>query len=216
MRVLVTRPEPGLSETMRDVAALGWEPVAFPMLSVSVRALGVVPPVAAVLVTSGQAVAAVADRMGRDVPVLAVGDRTAGRVRAAGFVRVLSAGGDAAALVALAREVLPVGASVLLACGAGQGEALAADLRRAGYRVVRRVVYRATPVRAQVPECGVVLLYSAMTARAFEAVRDRVLGRAVVLSGAVAAVLEGEGWGRIEVAGHPDQKSLLARLGRPG
>lgn len=51
--VLVTRPEPGLSETLAAVAAAGWRPHASPALVVRARLLAAMPsPPAAVVLTS--------------------------------------------------------------------------------------------------------------------------------------------------------------------
>ena len=84
--VLVTRPEPGLSETMRALAGMGLAPVAAPLLSVRTRHPVLPRRVQAILLTSGQAAAPLAGLAPglRALPVLAVGDATAARARAAG------------------------------------------------------------------------------------------------------------------------------------
>ena len=107
--VLVTRPEPGASDTAARVAALGFAPILAPVLRI--RAIPAHLPaasaVAAVLVTSGNAIDALPPAY-HSARLLTVGDATAARARAAGFGQIFSAAGDAEALAALvAREVAP-------------------------------------------------------------------------------------------------------------
>jgi len=221
---------------MQAVAALGFDPVACPLLRIGSR-MPSLPDAAglqAILLTSGQAVGPLAMAAGLDnrlweLPLLAVGDLTAARARKAGFTRSFSAAGDAADLAALVRTSQPPGAALLLATGAGQGGVLVRDLRRSGYRLHRRVVYSARPVSrlpmpglAALKAGGIVaaLFFSAETARNFVrlypvALRS-MLGnvRALALSPAVAEALSGLPWRSIEVAGHPDAAALLGLLGR--
>lgn len=235
--VLVTRPEPGLGETLRDVASLGFDPVACPLLRVRRRPsrLPARRLLQAILLTSGQAVgplaeAADADPLLRRLPLFAVGEASAARARAAGFGDTTSAGGNATDLAALVLARRPVGDGLLLATGEGQGVALAASLRRAGYRLHRRVVYAAEPVR-RLPGAGqaalqaggvaACLFFSAETARNFERLCPfafhPLLGaiRALAISPAVAEALAGLPWGSVESAAHPDARALLSLLGRP-
>ena len=91
-----------------------------------------IPPqsaVQAVLLTSANAVIPGLP----DARVLAVGDATAARARAAGFTDVQSAGRDAAALAVLVEQTCrPAAGPLLLASGEGQGMALATQLRGGG------------------------------------------------------------------------------------
>ncbi|NVN41627.1 uroporphyrinogen-III synthase, partial [Ameyamaea chiangmaiensis] len=78
-----------MSRTMERVAALGWRPIASPMLRV--RAAGratSTAPAQAVLATSGQALDYLPPDLDRRSPFYAVGDATATRARAAGFAAV--------------------------------------------------------------------------------------------------------------------------------
>jgi uroporphyrinogen-III synthase len=102
------------------------------------------------------------------VRVLAVGDATAARARAKGFADVVSAQGDAAALVGLAQRVLEPGRGpILLLAGARQGNAVSAALRRAGFSVLRRVTYAAMPVRRFPTEASVALTRDSLHAAIF-------------------------------------------------
>lgn len=230
--VLVTRPEPGLSETMAAVTALGWRAVAVPALRaepiphVSVPTRGV----QAVLVTSGQAVAALAGRMPADMPMLAVGAATARRARAFGFTHVTAAEGTADALADLVRaDWRPAGGVLLLATAPGYGRDLAGALRGSGFRVVRRCVYRIRPgmpspegLRAAIGAGGVAaaLFFSAETARQFlrhlprdvrVALRD---ARAIAISDKAVEVLAAMTWREIVRGATPDQAAMLDLLGK--
>ncbi|MCQ8240423.1 uroporphyrinogen-III synthase [Rhizosaccharibacter radicis] len=229
--VVVTRPEPGLAETMAAVRRRGWEPMAAPMLSVRTLAAAVPRRVGAVLFTSGQAIPGLAAHRAAigDVPVLCVGNATARRAEAAGWRHVASAAGDAAALEALASGTLQRDRGpLLLACGCGQGMALAAGLRAQGFRVVRRCVYAATPARRlpdalsaalEADQVAAVLVFSADTARAMtRCLPERLHGRlaairCVAISGSAASVLSALPWREIAVAARPTADAVLDRLG---
>ena len=148
--VLITRPEPGGSETAARIQAMGLEPVLAPMLAVRLLPAHLPAPetVQAILATSGNAIAGLPPEA-RGCRLLAVGDATAERACAAGFTHTESAGGNATDLTALARHRLkPATGPLLLACGRGHGLELAAALRAEGFRVLRRTVYATGPVRS--------------------------------------------------------------------
>ncbi len=227
--VLVTRPPPGARQTAERLAALGWTPVAAPCLAITPCPARLPAPgrLAAILVTSGQAVAALpASHHG--VKLFSVGAATAAAARAAGFVDVRSADGDAVALAALVMgRLAPAGGTLLLASGAGQGMALAARLRGAGFVVVRRVVYAARPAAA-LPERALAALtdgqvraamfFSAQTARVFErllpaGLRPLLAGADALAIGAEAAsVLARLPWRAVRVAVRPTQDEMFALL----
>ena len=226
--VLITRPEPGAGETAARVAALGWQPVIAPVLSIRPRPLRLPASLQALLVTSGNAIPSIPAGQ-RAVPLLAVGEATAKRARAAGFSRVESADGDADALVALAARLCrPTGPPLLLAAGRGQGRELASTLEKRGFRVTRRVAYAAAPVHGlpqpmrDALEAGSVraaLFFSAETAR----IAVRLLRRAgledavrrvdaLAIGRPAAVALQALRWRRIRVATQPNQDALLAML----
>jgi uroporphyrinogen-III synthase len=228
--VLITRPEPGASETAARVSALGLRPLVAPVLEI--RDLPChIPPAAslqAIVTASSNAIPALPPSHYR-LPLLAVGETTASRARAAGFCRVTSANGDARALAALADRTCDFqGAPLLLVTGRGQGQALATDLRVRGFRVIRRAVYAAMPVPVlpevarQALEGGDVtaaLFFSAETARhcvlllrragLHEAVRAV---DALAIGQPAAMALKVLPWRRIRVAAQPTQDAMLALL----
>jgi len=227
--VLVTRPEPGAAETAARLRAMGFQPMITPCLAVAPRParLPAAQRLAAILATSGQAVGHLSPDY-HHLPLLGVGDATARRAAAAGFVRVHSAAGDAADLLRLAvRTIDPAAGALLLAVGARQSLTLAAELRAAGFRVLRRVVYEAAGTR-RLPDaaiaalgCGEVraaLFFSAETARAFvgllpDSLRTRLPSvDALAIGERAAAVLRVLPWRDVRVALRPTQDELLALL----
>lgn len=224
--MLVTRPEPGAAETARRLRELNYTPVLAPLLRV--RHFDLVPPpgIATVLVTSGNALPSLPSSLHR-TRLLAVGDATATRARAAGFTDVLSADGDAAALAALAGRTCSPGAALLLATGHRQGATLAATLRGQGFVVHRRVVYAADPVR-QLPASAIealqdgslaaALFLSAETARAFvRLLPQRLLPtladvEALAIGGSAAEALRFLPWRRVRVSAKSTQDSMMALL----
>jgi uroporphyrinogen-III synthase len=227
--VLITRPEPGASDTATRIASMGLLPIVAPVLEI--RPAPVRPPrgrIAAILLASGNAVDPLPAAL-HGLPVLTVGSATARRARQAGFTDVASADGDATALAALVRaRFAPHDGTLLLAAGLGQSLALAATLRRAGYRVARRVVYAAVPVAtlpdpARVALSGeqtlTVLFFSAETARHFTrlvraaGLTGMLRNREAITIGqpAVMALRETQ-WARVRVASRPTQNEMLALL----
>ena len=228
--ILITRPEPGASETARRVQALGLTPVLCPMFIIR-QVPATLPPalrVGAVLVTSGNAIPALPMAY-RPVPLFAVGNTTAERARQAGFTQVTSADGDAQALARQVRQLVnPAAGTLLLAAGRHNGKPLATELRQAGYRVSRRVLYAAEPVAALTPEATsalhhgqvrAALFFSADTARRFVALaRTPPLQAAlrdvdaVAIGPAAGVALEALPWRHIHVAARPTQDEMLALL----
>jgi uroporphyrinogen-III synthase len=196
------------------------------MLHIAALPVRLGPVVQAVLVTSGNALPPLPAGL-HGLPLLAVGDATAMRARAAGFTKVCSADGDAAALAALAAQMLPPGTALLLATGAGQGESLAADLRHRGFRVHRRAVYAARPARG-LPATArhaltdaslkAAMFLSADTARAFvralpDGLHPALAGvEALAIGQPAAEVLLHLPWRGVRVSAKPTLASVMALL----
>jgi uroporphyrinogen-III synthase len=228
--VLITRPQPGAAETAGRIAALGLYPIVSPVLEIRARAARLPLPgsVQAVLVTSGNAVCTLSPAF-RALPLLTVGDATARRAHAAGFVSVASADGDADALATLAGQQCDRnGLPLLLAVAKGQSLALLSALRAQGFRVIRRTVYATVPA-TKLPATGrdalasnrlrAVLFFSTATACQFArllsraGLRERAAGiDACTISPRAAAAIEGLPWRRVLCAAHPTQDAMLALL----
>jgi uroporphyrinogen-III synthase len=225
--VLVTRPQPGAGETAAALRALGHVPVLAPVLRIEPMIVAVPRHVAAIAITSGQALAGLPSAL-RALPLYAVGDASARRAFEVGFRHVESAGGTARDLARLMGGRLPPGAAVLLASGVGNGLDLASDLRAAGLRVSRRVAYRTVPAEAleiaavsalEADEVDFVLIFSPASAKRFVALAhgagvepglQRVI--AIAISPAAAAPLGALPLRAVRIAMAPDQKHMLALL----
>ncbi len=233
MRLLVTRPAEDAAPFARTLEAAGHVVLCEPMLDIRPLPAGPLDldAVAAVLLTSAngaRALAAATDR--RDLPVYAVGDRTAALARAAGFADVTSAAGDAAALARLIRaHRRPADGPLVHAAGLDRAGDLAGALTAAGFEVRVLPLYDAVPARAfsaptrtalQDGALDGVLLMSPRTARQFARLLDQAgLASAAArldaycLSGEVASALDGTGFRAIHVAARPTSDSLVAALG---
>ncbi len=226
--MLVTRPAAEAAATGERLATLGYTPILAPMLDIAV--LHTSPPTRpqALLLTSANALPGLAHWPRPDIPVLAVGDVTAAKARAHGFGNVLSAGRDAAALAALALQIChPTGGPLLLASGRGQGLALATRLRGLDFRVIRRAVYEAVPVRSfpaaaaeALAKHGVhaALFLSAETAAVFVRLLPSVLRpslsgvHALAIGAPAADVLKSLPWREVRLAAAPTLDDVLALL----
>ena len=226
--VLVTRPEPGLTDTCEQLEARGFTPVPSSLFAIAPLPFRQVPTerLQAVLVTSANALSALDPATAPTL--LAVGETTAARARAVGMRSVVSAGGDASALVALCRRhLVPKGGPLLLVCGKTQGIRLAADLRLHGFQVIRRVVY-AQQFAACLPtaaldalSAGTVaasLFMSASAAHLFARLlpisQHRCLAdvQALAISAAAARPVAALPWQSVRVAVRPTAEDVLALL----
>lgn len=229
-RVLITRPQPGASETERLVAALGLVPLVAPLQEIVTVPISLPAPerLAGLVLTSGNAITPIPPAY-HELPSWVVGDATAARAEDAGFKDVRSANGDAIALARLiADRMHPTDGPLLLVTGRGHGAPLCALLREHTFRVIRRVAYRPRavtcfpPAVAEAladPEPLRVLFYSAVAARLFTRLL-KAAGKeatirtheAVAISPAVGMALETHRWGAIRVAARPNQDAMLILL----
>ncbi|HEV7257826.1 MAG TPA: uroporphyrinogen-III synthase [Bosea sp. (in: a-proteobacteria)] len=231
MRIFVFRPPADAERTATAIRAHGHEPVLAPLFAVA-RLPAPAPegPFAAIALTSGNAVPALADLLPvwRDLPVFAVGARTAGKVREAGFEDARSANGNRDDMVALIRDNLKAPARLLLIVGRDRHEDVADKLAAAGFEVVTWVAYAAEAIAAFPEQAREVLRqggvdgalhYSARgvrtcleLARAAGVVDPLLDLTHVALSADVAAPLISAGASTVLVAEHPEEAALLAAL----
>lgn len=231
--VLVTRAEPGATQTARRLLDRAYAPVVAPLLRVAVRPAALdLEGVQAVLFSSPNGARAWADLRGRtDLKALCVGEGTAQAARGAGFADIAAANGDAGSLASLALSALdPAAGPVAWASGEDISQDIAALLRPRGFDVRRIVVYRAE-MAARLPDAAerafrgetlaAVLFHSARAAEAFVrlAAEADLAGRAgrltaVCMSARVAGAAGALAWRAVVAADGPDEASLLAALDR--
>lgn len=214
--VVVVRPQPGCSETVRNASARGLNAVAAPLFAIEPVAWQAPDPSGfdGLLVGSVNAFRYGGLELARlgGLPVHAVGERTAAAAHAAGFE---VAGSGAGGLQALLDTIEPPRRLLRLA-----GEARADLIPAPGIEVTEVVVYRARRlplgerVAERLREGALVLLHSGEAARALAEECARLgIGRDTVLLATLApriAAAAGEGWGAVGIAADVSDAALLA------
>ena len=211
-RVLVLRPEPGASATVRKARALGLDAVAVPLFEIEPVAWQAPAPDGfdGLLLTSANAVGVAGDELGklRGLRVYAVGEATAGAARRAGLD--VASTGDAGVDRLLAS--IDPDLRLLHLCGE--------DRRRAEaprQEIIPVIVYRSVVVERpdlSTASGSIALLHSPRAAARFaELVSDRSLIEIAAISNA-AADAAGPGWRRIEVADQASDDALLVLAAR--
>ncbi len=228
MRILVTRPIEDGEEIAQKLRDLGHQPLLAPLLSTHF-APGPEPDftgVQAILASSANGIRALIRRTARrDLPIFAVGPQTTQEAQSAGFTQVRNADGDAKALAeAAARWTTPEKGVLLHVCGAEAPGSLAATLTGQGFTVRRSELYAVHAADHLPPEArtvleqqtlDAVLFFSPRSARIFcDLAAGLSLARvaALCISPVTAGAVEGQGFGRVAAAAHPNQPSLLALL----
>ncbi|MFA9200246.1 MAG: uroporphyrinogen-III synthase [Cypionkella sp.] len=214
--LVVVRPEPGCSETVRAAQAQGLAAVAAPLFSIEpvawqapdpARFDGILAGSANVFRLGGKELARLAA-----LPVHAVGERTAAAARAAGFVVETVGGGGLQAVI----EALAPPRRLMRLAGAARVPLAPPP----GVGIAECVVYRAVPlaldgsVLSALRAGAVVALHSGEAARAFAALcgglglaRERIALAALAPRIAAAA---GGGWAAVAVAPEVSDAALLA------
>ena len=235
-RVLVTRPEPGASETAQRLETLGYLPLKLPLHEIRTLPAnaGAIPgKIAAVAITSANAVRraqrALLERLS-NLPCFAVGEATATTARSAGFSNVIEGGGDAETLAETIIARRPAGAVIYL-CGRVRRPVFEQRLTGAGVTVISVETYDTAAIVRTVEELSdavgtepvdYALLYSANAAEALVAVMGRAELRDsfkntifACISTRVTDVVAGKTSGKILVAGEPSETALLSMLRGP-
>ena len=215
--LIVIRPEPGCTASVRAARDLGLMAQGFPLFVVAPLPWDAPPPAQfdALLVGSANAFRHGGDALARyrDLPVHAVGSATAAAARDAGFtVSATGSGGLQAVLAAI-----PAGTRLLRLAGAERVELTPP----AGVTLTECIAYASQP-RPMLPALAallawpvVVLLHSAEAARQFVAECDRLaLNRgpiALATIGPRVSAAAGTGWRAIATAPEPSEAALLAK-----
>jgi uroporphyrinogen-III synthase len=240
MAVLVTRPAPDNQKTAVALWARGYDALLSPVLrfeAVAFQDDGA--EYDGVILTSANAVRGIVNHPATprfaELPAFTVGDHTAEAARQAGFQKVISADGDAAALLDLmvksaATKKIKKHASFCYFAGADRTGDVAGELGAQGFIVITRTVYRMAPVpdfasdvNAAFAAGGIdaVLHYSRRSARAFlDAARIGGVEISALalpqccISDAVAAVMREAGAMQVIAARTPDEDAVIDTLDR--
>jgi len=226
VRMLVTRPEPDASETAARLNALDIETVIEPLLIAETlqTTLPDAAGFAALAVTSANALRALRDRgdLPRllQLPLYAVGDRTAEAARDLGFAEVISARGNFDDLVALLARA-GIGGPILYPAARQQAGDLGKALAPHGVMVITSAVYAMRPAEALSPAARLgldrgidaALFYSRRTAETFAGLTADLGNRTrlgmLCLSEAVAEPLVAAHFVRVSLADHPSEEAML-------
>jgi uroporphyrinogen-III synthase len=230
MRLVLTRPRDDSERSAFALRVRGHEVLIAPLMQVEMIAVDLHPHWSAVIVTSANAVAAVAAHKVRDalieLPVYAVGDRSADAARAAGFTDVTSAGGDLRDLIRVITERRPDSkAPLLYLAGEDRAGDLIGGLAARGIAAELAVVYRAvtTPFPAALTAAlkagtvdGVLHLSRRSADNYLDGAKKAGIAaqalavRHLCLSAPIATPLIEAGAGHVVVAKRPDEAALLA------
>ena len=235
MRLLVTRSQPDAVRTALALQARGHEAIVAPLFGIQIGS-EVDPdagPWEAILLTSSNALGAMAGFARhdgcRDLPIFAVGERTAQAAREIDFTNVSSAGGNVDDLVNLVAARLKPPARLLYLAGEERAGDLAGALRAKNFVVDTVEVYRfavaetlpAPAIAALTGALDGVLHFSRRSAEGFlTAARNCGLLEAALtkpvhycLSAGVAQPLTQAGAVKVSIAAHPDEAGLIALCG---
>jgi uroporphyrinogen-III synthase len=229
MRVVLTRPQEDSERTAAALHAKGHDVLIAPLLRVEPVDVKLTTAWGGVVITSANAVAAIAKNAARDalikLPLYAVGKRTADAARDVGFTDIVTAGGDVRDLVRniVARRADDKGPLLYLA-GEDRSGDLIGDLAVHGIAAEMAVVYRAVlaPFPAaliealKADEADAVLHFSKRSAESYLAgaeaaqVTAQALAiRHLCLSVQIAAPLQAAGATRVVVAKRPDEAAMI-------
>lgn len=233
MRILLTRTWLQARQSAEVLAAHGFRPVIEPMTRIEPLpwSPAVIGRGARVVVTSPNGARELV-RCGRpldDVPLFAVGEASAGPLRAAGLSLAGVANGTAADLLTVVRSRLrPEDGPIVHVGGEEIAVDLAGALREAGYDARRVVAYRVRTVRAagrrilallEAGRLDGVLFLSRRSAEVFAALvtRNRALPLcrhldAVAVSERIAGAVWHLPWRTVRTADHPEHAALLETL----
>lgn len=169
--VMITRTQPGAAQTASSAGVLGMTALVTPLLQISALTLpeGVFDTAQGVVVSSAHAAMQFAQIPPHPrTPVLCVGDATAKAARKAGAKNVISADGDAEALInAATKRFSPFAGRLVFLRGMQVAVDVAASLRMFGFQVDEAFAYEARPVTALPDPAYQALRSGALTAAVF-------------------------------------------------
>ncbi|WP_332812673.1 uroporphyrinogen-III synthase [Sphingomonas sp.] len=228
--MLVTRPDPDASDTAARLGALGIEGVPCPLLVHQTLDVGLPEPkgFAAMAVTSANALRALDERRVlaryRELPLYAVGDRTAAMARDLGFAEVTSAQGAFSNLAELLVHA-PLAGPIFYPAARDMSADLGKSLAPFGRMVITAEVYAMNPVvtlpdglveQLNSGDIEAALFYSKRTAQTFVRLVERGLDKTMrarfgvlCLSEAVAAPLLDAHFVRVGLADHPSEEAMM-------
>lgn len=223
----VTRTSPDNEKTADALRSVGFNALAMPVLRVAAlpaKALDEQPHAIVFTSVNGVRHHSICPAL-LDIPVFAVGNRTAQSAALAGYTKVASADGDVSDLERLIVQSLPPGSRILHLSARRPAGDLTGNLHRKGYRAIRMAVYETrentvADILANLPgleRIGGIMIHSPRAGRVVRCCLDksprRFDGIVYCISAAAAAPFVGIGGIDIRVAARPDEASMLALIG---
>lgn len=225
--IWVTRTSPDNERTAGVLRQLGFDALALPALRVDglpAKALDEQPDAIVFTSVNGVRHHSICPAL-LDIPVFAVGDRTAQSAALAGYTKVVSADGDVSDLERLIVQSLPPGSRLLHLSARRPAGDLTGNLHRKGYRAIRMAVYEtrentAADLLACLPcleRIGGIMIHSPRAGRVMRCCLDksprRFDGIVYCISAAAAAPFVGMEGIDIRVAARPDEAAMLNLIG---
>jgi uroporphyrinogen-III synthase len=222
-RVLVTRPEPGASETAGRLETLGFQPVKLPLQEtrpLPVDDLVWPGDVSIVVLPSASAVRHAPSELLEKlagIPCLAVGEATARAASAVGFRHVREGGGDAESLADDMIAKKPAGV-VAYVCGKVRRPVLEQRLVAAGIPVWAVETYDTVPIapddEAAIRMAGAAAIDHALmySANAAALLLDLMAGTTLICISARVAEIFPADRNKIVIAQEPNEEALLEAL----
>lgn len=230
MRLVLTRPQDDSERSALSLRARGHAVQVAPLMRIESVNADLRPHWGAVIITSANAAAAIATHPLRaqltQLPVYAVGKRSADAARAAGFSDVTSAGGDLRDLMLMiAGHRADKNAPLLYLAGEDRAGDLIGDLAVHGIAAELAVIYRAATVpfppeliaALEAGQVDGVLHFSRRSADKYVdgAKKAGIAAQALnvrhfCLSSQIAEPLVAAGAAKVDVAKRPDEAALIA------
>lgn len=229
--IIVTRAEPGASETVQRLQQLGYMPVCAPALTQHPRTDVALPPASAIsglVFTSANGVRAYASRReDRTIASWCVGPATAKAAKQEGFATVHESAGNAVDLAGfIASHSAPTDTPLLHIANAAAAGNLKRELESLGFAVQFAPLYEMRPV-AHLPIAvtdlveqnrpAIVLVHSAKGASAFASMIENLgleIAALVAISEPASRPLAKFAIDRTIIADAPNEDGLLQALGR--
>ena len=211
-RVLVLRPEPGASATLRRARELGVDAISVPLFEVGPVAWTAPDPMQfdGLLLTSANAIRHGGNQLERlrSLKVYAVGEATAEAARQAGLAVTFIGTSDVSSLLASIETDL----KLLHLCGADRREP-----EEPRQEITPLAVYRSREIGSPHlanADGSIALIHSPRAGRRFAELVSERSGITIAAISAAASESVGSGWKEVAVAAQPSDDALLALAAR--
>ncbi len=178
-KILITRPEQDAKTLSRKLKELGYEPILLPMMKINFTTETLnLENIDRLIFTSANGVRAFVNQLDKNtpwqLPVYAVGEKTAGTLKSFGFKHIFTAQGNAEKLYQLILSHAPKTQFLYHARASNHPHKLAERLEKQGFQVRKQNLYH-TVERTNLPkdfidllpQLKAIMLFSPRTAKVF-------------------------------------------------